>query len=68
MAYVTGQSEDDEMKQDVRRGKYNLVFFNPELLNTSRRWRNVLTSDIYSARLKGFIIDEAHSVKKWSTD
>ena len=64
-AYVTGQSEDEEMKYGVQRGKYQLVFFTPELLITSRRWQNVLTNEIYGARLKGFVIDEAHTVRKW---
>lgn len=53
------------MKQGVHEGRYRLVFFTPELLITSTRWRKVLTSEIYSARLKAFVIDEAHCVKKW---
>ena len=51
------------MKRGVQMGKYNLVYFTPELLLDNRRWRSVLTS--YCNRLKGFIIDEAHCVAKW---
>ena len=60
-----GQDENHEMKQRIKGGKYSLVFFTPELLITSRRWRKVITSNIYHGRLKGFVIDEAHCVKKW---
>ena len=42
-----------------------MVFFTPELLITSKRWRKVLSSDIYNTCLKAFVIDEAHYVKKW---
>ena len=64
-AYITGQSENEDMKRGVHKGVYRLVYFTPELLITSRRWRKVLSSDIYNARLKAFVIDEAHCVKKW---
>ena len=53
------------MKQGVHKGMYRLVFFTPELLITNRRWRKVLSSDVYNDRLKAFVVDEAHCVKKW---
>ena len=40
------------------------MFFTPELLVGNRRWLKVLSSDAYHSRLRGFIIDEAHTVKK----
>ena len=64
-AYVTGQSEKEDMKRAVQQGIYRLVFFSPELLITSRRWGKVLSSDVYNDRLKAFVVDEAHCVKKW---
>ena len=46
-------------------GVYQLVFFTPELLVTKTRWQELLKSDVYSSRIKAFVVDEAHCVKKW---
>lgn len=62
--YVTGKSSDS-MKADVIDGKYQLVFFTPELLINQRRWRELLKGDVYEERLRALVIDEAHTVKKW---
>ena len=35
-----------------------IVFFTPESLINSKRWREVLTSNIYGRRLKGLVVDE----------
>ncbi len=64
-ALVTGTSEDKEIKKGIHGGKYDIVFFTPELLITSARWRRLLTSNLYAKRLKGLVIDEAHCVSKW---
>ena len=64
-ACVTGENTDEKVMLGVQRGDYCLVFFTPELLITNRKWRNVLTNDNYTARLRGFIIDEAHCIQKW---
>ena len=64
-AYVTGQSENEDMKQGVYKRVYRLVFFTPELLIMNRRWRKVPSSDVYNNHLKAFVVDEAHCVKKW---
>ena len=66
VAFVSGcDSESEDMKAGVKDGRYQLVFFTPELLVGSRRWLKVLSSDAYHSRLRGFIIDEAHTMKKW---
>ena len=64
-AYVTGEPGNEEMKRGVSVGAYQLVFFTPELLMDNKRWRKVLMSDIYTACLKAFVVDEAHTVRKW---
>ena len=65
VAFVSGcDSESEDMKSGVKEGRYQLVFFTPELMVGNRRWRKVLSSDMYRRRLRGFIIDEAHTVKK----
>ena len=46
-------------------GKYQLVYISPEALFQKRVWRDMLQLDIYQNSLVGFIVDEAHCVKKW---
>ena len=42
-------------------GKYQLVFFTPEMIISKKHWRRLLGGDVYANRLKALIIDE----KKW---
>ena len=63
--YVTGDQESDEVKEAVTEGKYQVVYFTPEMLLGSRKWREILLGDIYRSRLRALIIDEALTVKKW---
>ena len=53
------------MKSSVARGDYQLVFFTPELIIDSSKWREVLKSSVYKSRMRALVIDEAHTVKKW---
>lgn len=57
--------DDDEMKQCVTAGKFQLLFFTPEALLLGKRWRRLIASDSYQKRIKGLVIDEAHTIKKW---
>ncbi len=53
------------VEQDVRNGKYRIVFMSPEALFLSAKWKSMLSSDVYREYLVGFIVDEAHCIKKW---
>ena len=53
------------MREGVQRGAYQLVFITPELSIGSSKWRLMLLSETYADKLKGFVVDEAHTVKKW---
>ena len=53
------------MKERVKNGNYQLVLFTPEMLLDKKRWRRMLLDDVYSARLRAVVVDEAHTVKKW---
>ena len=64
VAAINSNTSED-VKQGVYNGKYSLVFFTPELLLQERRWRELITSSVYMQRIKAFIVDEAHCVKKW---
>ncbi len=48
-----------------KKGNYQIIFISPEALFVSTEWRNVLSSDVFRNNLVGFVIDEAHCVKKW---
>ena len=50
------------MKQGVHRQKYRLT----PLYLSSKEECEMFTIEIYSARLKGFVIDEGHCFNKWS--
>ena len=63
--FVCGETLTDSLLSDVSDGVHQLVFFSPEIILQGRKWREVLGNEVYSTRLKGLVIDEAHCVKKW---
>lgn len=64
-AYVSREVTDRTILTGVAQGFYQLVFFTPEMLIASKKWRRVIESDAYDERLEALVIDEAHCVKKW---
>ena len=46
-------------------GGYQLVIFTPEMMIEHKRWRKMLLGEVYTSRLRAFVVDEAHTVKKW---
>lgn len=62
--YIAGDQEE-AVKTGVKRGNYQVVLFTPELLLDNKKWRSMLLGDVYSKRLRAFVVDEAHTVKKW---
>lgn len=58
-------STSKDVKDGVFKGEYSLIFFTPELLLRDRKWRELLNSKTYLHRVKAFVVDEAHCVKKW---
>ena len=64
VVYVTGEATP-ELKSSVCTGQYLMVLISPKLLVENRYWRKMLTSAVYTTRLKAFVIDEAHCVAKW---
>ena len=59
------ESTDRETRRKVLRGEFQLVFISPEALFLATEWRRMLAGDVYGKNLVGFVIDEAHCVKKW---
>lgn len=64
-ACITGEATDTSVKDGVTKGAYQLVFFTPEMIITNKRWRKMISGDLYTKQLKAFVVDEAHCVKKW---
>ena len=52
-------------EQSVMKGNVSIVLISPEALFISTKWKSMLSSDIYRENLVGFIVDEAHCIKKW---
>ena len=65
--YVTQSDDDcdDKFAEALYEGQYQLVFFGPESLLTVETWRDMLVSEVYQRNVVGFVVDEAHCVKKW---
>lgn len=63
-AHITAESSRD-VKEGVQKGEYQLVYITPELLINGATWRKMLVGVVYTERLKSFVVDEAHTVKKW---
>lgn len=63
--YICGEKDDEEMKQNAIDAKYQLLFFTPEALLGNKKWRRLICSDKYRNQVKGLILDEAHTIKKW---
>ena len=61
---MSGDQQDPVVKEGVIKGKYQIVYFTPELLLANNKWRKMLVRDIYTSRLLAFVIDEAHTVAK----
>lgn len=59
------ETTDRDTKKKILRGQYQLVFISPEALFLATEWRRMLAGDIYGQNLVGFVVDEAHCVKKW---
>ena len=55
----------EENRDGVECGKYSVVFGSPEAWLMNPRWRNMLTNDVYLARLCAVAVDEAHVIRQW---
>ena len=65
VACISGDTTDDAIIKGVSMGAYQLVYFTPEMIITNKKWRRVIEGDVYTERLKAFVVDESHRVKKW---
>ena len=56
---------NETVVSDIHQGKFQALFFSPEQLLQNTVWRDMLLSSVYEENLVGFVVDEAHCVKKW---
>ena len=65
--YVSGGEKevDENVVEELHERQYQLVFFSPESLLTVEEWRDMLQTEVYQENVVGFVVDEAHCVKKW---
>ena len=63
--YVSGDLSDKTIKDDIFKGRYQLVLISPELLMTNLYWREMMRTDVYQKQLVAFVVDEAHCIIKW---
>ena len=54
-----------EVRRIVKEGGYQLVFFSPEAVVSTPKWRSVLQSKVYQDNVVALVIDEAHCIYKW---
>ena len=66
MAEFVGNDQKDEgAKKMVEQGECQIVYGSPEAFLSSKRWRAMLSSEIYKERLRLVAIDEAHCISHW---
>ena len=63
--FVGNAQTDERVVLSVLNGEVQLVYISPESVLQNRRYRNMLSTEIYQQNLKAFIVDEAHCVKFW---
>lgn len=59
------ESTPSAVRAGIKKGDFQILFVSPEALFRSTECRSLLSSDVYMTNLVGFIVDEAHCVKKW---
>ena len=56
---------EENLVQEVMRGKYSHVFASPECLLATEKWRAICASKVFLRKLIGVAVDEAHCVEQW---
>ena len=48
----------------VESGWYSVIYATPETLLKNKRWRRMLSSDLFQQKVCAIAVDEAHVIKK----
>ena len=68
LSAVAISSEDDITKDtisSVKEGLFNFVYASPESMLSVKKWRDILTSDIFKEYCICVVFDEAHCISQW---
>ena len=58
-------SDESLNLEDLKAGKFSIVFASPEAMLDSKTWRKMLQSELYQKNVFGIVTDEAHVLPKW---
>ena len=64
-AFIGDDQKSEAIKKQVERGECQLVYGSHEVFLSCKRWREMLTSDVYKERLRLVAVDEAHCISQW---
>ena len=64
-AFVGKDQKDENVKEQVINGEFELVFMSPESMLRVLKYREMFRSAAYQKNLMCLAIDEAHCVEKW---
>ena len=62
--YIGGDQSEETLKA-IENGLFMYVFLSPESALSNERWRNMLSSKVYKAKLVGIVVDEVHCMTEW---
>ena len=63
--FVGEMQEDEKALMAIYEDKCQVVYIGPENLISNLHWREMLRSKVYQDNLVAFVVDKAHTVKKW---
>ncbi|KIJ06506.1 hypothetical protein PAXINDRAFT_91889 [Paxillus involutus ATCC 200175] len=65
---VNHQTYSDELHEELRLRKYQVIYTSPEMATSNPRFNGLLCSPNYHEHLIGIVIDEAHCIVQWGGD
>ncbi len=59
---ISGEQDNESVRKDVVKGRYQIVHFTPEMILSNRRWREMLIGDVYTLKEWYIIVCIAYNV------
>ena len=56
---------DKKLLSDIQAGKFKLLFYSPEAVVGSSKWKDQMLTSPLSHQIVALVVDEAHCVYKW---
>eukprot|EP00794_Sanderia_malayensis_P017147 gene17147-18872_t len=61
---LTNESNAD-IVETIERGEKHIIYTSPESMLAIKKWRNILSHEIFKENCIGVIFDEAHCISNW---